>query len=87
MVNRAQIRVDEGKRPLSELKDMEAQAAQDEYTLVNAQGQYTIELTKLSQLLNQGSTLPTSTRRAKPLLSTTTMWSTTGLPSSQPRHR
>ena len=51
MVNRAQIRVDEGKRPLSELKDMEA-AAQDEYTLVNAQGQYTIELTKLSQLLN-----------------------------------
>ena len=52
MVNRAQIRVDEGKRPLSELKDMEAQAAQDEYTLVNAQGQYTIELTKLSQLLN-----------------------------------
>ena len=31
---------------------MEAQAAQDEYTLVNAQGQYTIELTKLSQLLN-----------------------------------
>jgi outer membrane protein len=31
---------------------MEAQAANDEYTLVNAQGQYTLALTKLSQLLN-----------------------------------
>lgn len=52
MVNRAQIRYDEGRRPLSELKDMEAQAANDEYTLVKAQGQYTIELTRLAQLIN-----------------------------------
>lgn len=56
MVNRTQIRFDEGKRPLSELKDMEAQAANDEYTLVNARGQYTLALTKLSQLLNLPST-------------------------------
>ena len=52
LVERAKTRVDEGKRPMSELKDMEAQAANDEYTLVNAQGQYTLALTKLSQLIN-----------------------------------
>ena len=56
MVKRAQIRYEEGQRPLSELKDMEAQAANDEYTLVDAQGQYTLALTKLSQLLNLPST-------------------------------
>ena len=52
LVQRARIRVEEGKRPLSELKDMEAQAANDEYTLTNAQGQYTLAITKLAQLLN-----------------------------------
>ena len=52
MVKRANIRYEEGQRPLSELKDIEAQAAHDEYTLVNAQGQYTLALTQLSQLLN-----------------------------------
>lgn len=56
MVSRAQHLVSEGKRPLSELKDMEAQAAHDAYTLTNSQGQYTLALTKLSQLLN----LPTA---------------------------
>ena len=52
MLQRAQIRVDEGKRPMSELKDMEAQLANDEYKFVNAQGNFTLELTKLSQLIN-----------------------------------
>lgn len=56
MVNRARVLVDEGKRPMSELKDMEAQAANDEYGLTNANGQYTLELTTLAQLLN----LPTA---------------------------
>lgn len=56
MVNRARVLVDEGKRPMSELKDMEAQAANDEYSLTNANGHYTLELTTLAQLLN----LPTA---------------------------
>lgn len=52
MVIRAQALVSEGKRPMSEQKDMEAQEANDEYTLTDYQGQYTLALTKLTQLLN-----------------------------------
>ena len=49
---RAAILVDEGKRPLSELKDIEATVASDEYTLTQAKGNFTIALTNLAQLLN-----------------------------------
>ena len=49
---RASILVDEGKRPLSELKDIEATVASDEYTLTLAKGDLTLALNNLAQLLN-----------------------------------
>lgn len=49
---RASILVDEGKRPLSELKDIEATVAGDEYTLTQAKGELTLALNDLVQLLN-----------------------------------
>lgn len=49
---RASVLVDEGKRPVSELKDIEASVASDEYTLTQAKGNLTVALTNLAQLLN-----------------------------------
>ena len=49
---RASVLVDEGKRPISELKDIEATVASDEYTLTQAKGNLTVALTNLAQLLN-----------------------------------
>ncbi len=54
--SRAATLVNEGKRPLSELKNVESQLANDEYTLTKAMGQADISLNNLVQLLN----LPTS---------------------------
>lgn len=53
---RAAVLVDEGKRPLSELKDIEATVAGDEYTLTQAKGELTLALDDLAQLLNLPST-------------------------------
>lgn len=52
LCQRAAVLVEEGKRPLSELKDVEASVASDEYTLAKAKGDYTLSLTSLAQLLN-----------------------------------
>jgi len=52
MVKRAAIQVEEGKRPLSEKADAEAQLATDEQTLVNDEGQYTLALLTLAHALN-----------------------------------
>lgn len=49
---RASTLVEEGKRPLSELKDIEATVASDEYTLTQAKGDLTLALLNLAQLLN-----------------------------------
>ena len=48
--------VEEGKRPISELKDVEASVASDEYTLAKAKGDLVLALTELAQMLN----LPTA---------------------------
>lgn len=52
MVKRAAIWVEEGKRPRSEQAEAEAQLAADEHALVNNEGQYTLALLTLGQLLN-----------------------------------
>jgi len=56
LCQRAATLVDEGKRPLSELKDVEASVASDEYTLAKAKGDLTVSLANLAQMLN----LPTA---------------------------
>ena len=52
MLKRATVLVDEGKRPLSDKKDLEATVASDEYSLADAEGQFTLSLLSLAQLLN-----------------------------------
>lgn len=52
LCQRAAVLVEEGKRPLSELKDVEASVASDEYSLAKAKGDLTLALTNLAQMLN-----------------------------------
>ncbi len=56
LCQRAATLVEDGKRPLSELKDVEASVASDEYTLAKANGDLTLSLANLAQLLNLPST-------------------------------
>ncbi len=56
LCQRAAALVEDGKRPLSELKDVEASVASDEYALAKAKGDLTLSLTDLAQMLN----LPTT---------------------------
>ena len=56
LCQRAATLVEDGKRPLSELKDVEASVASDEYTLAKAKGDLTLSLANLAQLLNLPST-------------------------------
>lgn len=52
LVERSKMMVEDGKRPYSEQADAEAQLAIDEHSLVDAEGQYTLSLLSLTQLLN-----------------------------------
>lgn len=52
LCQRAATLVEEGKRPISELKDVEASVASDEYTLTKANGDFVLSLTELAQMLN-----------------------------------
>ena len=52
LCQRAAVLVEDGKRPLSELKDVEASVASDEYTLAKAKGDLTLSLANLAQMLN-----------------------------------
>lgn len=52
LCQRAATLVEEGKRPISELKDVEASVASDEYTLAKAKGDLVLSLTELAQMLN-----------------------------------
>lgn len=52
LVERSKTMVEDGKRPYSEQADAEAQLALDEHSLIDAEGQYTLSLLSLSQLLN-----------------------------------
>jgi len=52
LCQRAAVLVEEGKRPLSDLKDVEASVASDEYSLAKAKGDLTLALTNLAQMLN-----------------------------------
>lgn len=52
LIDRSKVLVRDGKRPLSEEAEAEAQLANDEYMLAEAEGQYRLALLMLSQLLN-----------------------------------
>lgn len=52
LLNRARILVEEGKRPLSEQKELEAILASDQYSLAEAEGNSSLALLTLAQLLN-----------------------------------
>lgn len=52
LVERATILVNDGKRPLSEKAEAEAQLSNDEYLLADAEGQSVLTCLSLSQLLN-----------------------------------
>ena len=56
LCQRAATLVEDGKRPLNELKDVEASVASDEYTLAKAKGDLTLSLANLAQMLNLPST-------------------------------
>lgn len=52
LVERSSILVDEGRKPMADLSNAQAQLAEDEYNLTDAEGKVTLALMELAQLMN-----------------------------------